>query len=354
MIASCPASQLDEIEAKLNDESHLVEFVGSDNAAAIPLREIIWLSSEDTSPSVEFDLAASGLRKLRLADAASAKNAAKQIGSGLGANYRHQARQRNEIVATAPAWTSFSIAWVLSFLYFKHAPWLVGLLGGLWMLTSLAVIALRLLKSPVIQSWRAPAYRMRHALRSAKQQRGWLLLLAVFFLGIFVVPQFVSNTPLHDYVADGGSDPKTINAIVSRGFDVDLDDGSGQTALDWALEFDNHQAAHVLIERGAAFQRPNPNGYSTIELAFGDPDDSPIAMLMLEQGLDANFKTPEGVGLLALALLSYQSPDLVKALLQQGADPRQLVEGEPAFEYVVRHEYSDDYLNPLLDAIAGR
>jgi ankyrin repeat protein len=73
---------------------------------------------------------------------------------------------------------------------------------------------------------------------------------------------------------------------------------------------------------------------------------------MLSKGLDPNKLSIDGDGLLATALRNYQEPELVAELLKRGADPRQLVDGQPAFQYAVRYEYSEAYLNPLLDAMA--
>lgn len=346
---------LEKLNLKLQSGRALIELLGKDQLKTFPLSKVIGVRSRSIDRKIQIDSVSEAGKtqkhKIRFQNPKAANQAAQEIGSSLPADFHSQTVQANEISASLPAWASFTTAWMLGYTHFNSAPWLVGLVCGIWALISLVWVCLRVAKPPLTRNWRSPHHKSAGGVDAAQTLGTWLVLFAVVALGVYAYPDILRSNKLHSYVAGGGADRSRIVQILDRGVEINARDGTGQTALDWALQFDNHKAATLLLELGADFQKKNPAGYSSVDLAFGDPDDGPVALAMLRYGLDANYVLAEGNGLLATALLNYQEPELIAELLKHGADPRQLVDGQPAFEYVVRYEYSQSYLYPILDAI---
>jgi hypothetical protein len=357
VIGSCNEKQLAEIESKLALGGHLVELLGCDQVEAIPLSKIVWLQSRSTNHHLDIETASNSLttthHKLSFENPNKAKQAALAIGKALPEGFRRKSKQTNEITASLAAWASFSVAWILSRAHFNTAPWIVGVVGGVWILLSLVMIGVRIANPPLVISWQANGHKPSSWIRKAKGIPCWIVLLLILLIGLSGYPNFSRSDRLLNYVANSGSDRHEIARLVADGAELNIVDDAGYSALDWAIEFDQHNVAIVLLDMGADFQHRNAEGYTAVDLAFSDPDDVEIALAMLNKGLDPNYVSVGGVGLLAMSLRNYQSPQLITALLKRGTDPRQLVDGQSAVEYVLRYEYSAAYLNPLLDAIGG-
>ena len=122
---------------------------------------------------------------------------------------------------------------------------------------------------------------------------------------------------------------ETLKAAINHGVDLDLKlkEYGGSTALDYALHFNQTEAARILFEHGAKVFRPVSATY-VIQAGNGD-----LMEMLLTHGLDPNWKL-NGVSLLNLASGKIWSTELdgtekvispnlqiVNALLQQGADP---------------------------------
>ncbi len=103
------------------------------------------------------------------------------------------------------------------------------------------------------------------------------------------------------------NDSETIKRLIEDGVDLEEVDMNGYTALQWAVSYDQYNAAQVLLEAGA-----NPN-------AIDYYGDSPLIMAVVTE-----------------------SVDMVNLLLKYGADPTlRDSEGKTAYDYAVEYEVND-------------
>lgn len=136
-------------------------------------------------------------------------------------------------------------------------------------------------------------------------------------------------TPLH-YFAQQGYLPGVETLLRCR-VDSNLRDGNGATPLHWAVaavtpallkrDPEAGQRFRAVIEallaRGAQVNARDKVGHTPLFMA-GDPA---IAALLLAKRADPNATDNAGVSVLLVKVRQGQSPELVKTLLQHGADP---------------------------------
>jgi len=111
-----------------------------------------------------------------------------------------------------------------------------------------------------------------------------------------------------------------VNALLARGADVNAKETRGeQTALMWAVAERHPQAAQALIARGADVRARSKAGFTPLLLAarHGDLDS---ARLLLDAGANVNDATPEDGNALVVASGSGHER-LAMFLLEKGADP---------------------------------
>ena len=113
-------------------------------------------------------------------------------------------------------------------------------------------------------------------------------------------------------------DVDAVQSYLSQAGDVNAASPDGTTALMWAIDGQNPEAAAILIEAEADVYTVNRYGMTALHLAARIGDAATIRLL-LAAGADANGSLPEGETVLMAAAKS-GNPDAVGLLLSGGAD----------------------------------
>jgi ankyrin repeat protein len=117
-----------------------------------------------------------------------------------------------------------------------------------------------------------------------------------------------------------------IRALVSNGADVQAHESwRGQTALMWAAAENNAAAVKVLLEAGADLQAHSNAGFTPLLYAARAGGIDTVRVL-LAAGADVNEALPDGVGPLMLAIINAKF-ELATLLLDEGADPNSAASG---------------------------
>ena len=114
-------------------------------------------------------------------------------------------------------------------------------------------------------------------------------------------------------------DPTAVRRLLQEGADVDAPQSDGTTALHWAVRWDDHETAGLLIRAGAALDAANQSGATPMRLATLNGSAAMIARL-LDAGLDPNAAlSPDGDTALMMAARTGR-PDAIRTLLARGAE----------------------------------
>ena len=115
-------------------------------------------------------------------------------------------------------------------------------------------------------------------------------------------------------------DVAAIRALLSRGADIDAaDTWRGQTPLMWAAAEGHVPILNVLLEGGAAVDAASSGGFTALMFAVRQ-DAGDAARLLLAAGADVDARAPNGQSLLRMAITNRHYP-LATLLLARGADP---------------------------------
>ncbi len=125
-------------------------------------------------------------------------------------------------------------------------------------------------------------------------------------------------------------DHATLAKLLGQKADPNASQIDGTTALHWAAQNDDLQAAQLLVRAGANVQAANRYGVTPLSLACTN-GSSPMVALLLEAGADPNTKLPGGETALMTAARTGQL-EPVKALLARGAvvDAKETQQGQTA------------------------
>ena len=111
-----------------------------------------------------------------------------------------------------------------------------------------------------------------------------------------------------------------VRALLSRGADIDAaDTWRSQTPLMWAAAENQVPVMNVLLEAGAAVDAASTGGFTALMFAVRQ-DAGDAARLLIAAGADIDARAPNGQSLLRLAITNRHYP-LATLLLARGADP---------------------------------
>ena len=142
--------------------------------------------------------------------------------------------------------------------------------------------------------------------------------------------RLTGETPLMTAARTGKID--AVNVLLSYGADVNASEPSQeQTALMWALSEMHLEVARTLIEHGADVNARSRGGFTPLLFAArqGDLD---AARLLLASGADVNDEASDGSRVLLVATVRGHA-DLAAYLLEQGADPNADAAGYTALHW---------------------
>ena len=145
-----------------------------------------------------------------------------------------------------------------------------------------------------------------------------------------------------------------IRVLLDAGAGVNVEDGTGKTALDVAVASDSVAITRLLIKRGAVARTLHHNGahYKPILAVALENKSSAMALLLIDELLDVNtktswkplsdrgwmgqmFKTRENSETFLLSPLSYAAQlgrtNLMKALIDRGAEIHEYGLGHPSY-----------------------
>ena len=122
-------------------------------------------------------------------------------------------------------------------------------------------------------------------------------------------------------VADAAmaGDAAEVRRLLGQGAGVDAPQVDGTTALHWAVRWDDHETAGLLIRAGASLAAANHAGATPMRLATVNGSAAMIERL-LDAGVDPDAALgPDGDTALMMAARTGR-PDAVRVLLERGAD----------------------------------
>lgn len=110
--------------------------------------------------------------------------------------------------------------------------------------------------------------------------------------------------PLHASVEvfeEGDKSTAALELLISRGAEVNMLDGSGETALHWAASFGANSMIRALLEHGADVNRPNLDGNTALHIAAEHTEQVDTIRILLDRGADWRLTTRIGFTPLQLA-----------------------------------------------------
>ncbi|QDS69881.1 hypothetical protein FKW77_000620 [Venturia effusa] len=102
---------------------------------------------------------------------------------------------------------------------------------------------------------------------------------------------WLGDTALHDAVIAGHSN--VVRVLLDRGAKVDVQCKSGDTALHHAVKQKNPTTARLLVDRGAKVNVQNNHGYTALILSSVHGTD--VMKILLEHGADVSLKDTDGL-----------------------------------------------------------
>jgi len=153
------------------------------------------------------------------------------------------------------------------------------------------------------------------------------------------VVTLTGETPLMTCAATGSAD--AMKLLLDHGATVNTAENErGQTALMWAAAGSHTEAVRVLMEHGADLQARSKGGFTALLFA-AQQGCVECARLLLAAGANVNEATEETGSALVVAAASGREA-LAKFLLEQGADPNAAdIYGITALHYAVQKGISD-------------
>jgi ankyrin repeat protein len=121
---------------------------------------------------------------------------------------------------------------------------------------------------------------------------------------------------LHSYIEEG--DVKRVEHLISKGFNVNLQDKYGLTPLHVAVSFSFYKISEILIAAGADPKKFDHGGETALLIAAKEGDDD-IVKLLIENGSDINAEDIMGWTILSV-FVDYDDTKMIEFALEKGAD----------------------------------
>jgi ankyrin repeat protein len=147
----------------------------------------------------------------------------------------------------------------------------------------------------------------------------WFQILVI--ASALAVTAWAAGEPASDrfYAAIRANDPGALRVLVAGGADVNVRDRHGETPLMYAAVAGSADAMSFLIGQGADVNARNEFGSNAL---IWSATDIAKVRLLLSHGADVNAATKRGRTALLVAALSDGSAEIVRLLLEKGADPK--------------------------------
>ena len=209
-------------------------------------------------------------------------------------------------------------------------------------------------------------------------------VVAALVVGLLLTAGPPPDSPLADAAREGDVD--VVRSLLSQGADVNAARGDGMTALHWAAETMNGQVAQILVDAGAILEVTTRLGsYTPLHVASRRGAASVVEVLV-KAGADVNTRASTGAAALHLAAgsgnaaaveilldngaqldarageaeqtpLMYAAgvdrPDVIRLLLDRGADPSITTTLMEAATRAAVDEYAGERMQEVLDAFKG-
>jgi uncharacterized protein len=170
-------------------------------------------------------------------------------------------------------------------------------------------------------------------------RRGGLVAACAFACATAAVAASDPDLRLIDAIRSQNRD--LARALLQQKVDVNARQADGATALHWAAQWDDLDAAGLLVRAGAKVNAVNDYGVSPLSVAALN-GSGPMVQLLLKAGGDVRTVLPSGETLLMTAARS-GSVAAVRALLAAGADvnAKEQTKGQTALMWAVAERHAD-------------
>jgi ankyrin repeat protein len=149
-------------------------------------------------------------------------------------------------------------------------------------------------------------------------RKGFTRAIPIFVrLGGSVEKTVEGMTPL--LIAAVNNQSNAVRVLVGAGANLEQPDSTGRSPLACAVARRAFDAAEELLKSGASLHWRNTEGYGLLHLAVLDGDIHTVRWL-LDKGVNANDVEPATGGTPLMLACSRSKPEVVKALLEGGAD----------------------------------
>lgn len=138
--------------------------------------------------------------------------------------------------------------------------------------------------------------------------------------------------------------------LINQDIMLETRDGSGNTALEIAIEKRMQEVAMALIRRGAELDEPSDEDGNPPLIGAVCARDEALVTLMLEYGANADITTSAGNSALYFACM-YEMNDAIRSLIKYGANIQRSGENSRAIIHMVVEKHLDESFKTLVNHV---
>jgi uncharacterized protein len=145
-----------------------------------------------------------------------------------------------------------------------------------------------------------------------------LLVVLIPICSLLCMPQAKAQQSNSLFAAVKNNDIKELRSLLHQGADANACDDDSDNVLMYAAIYSSIDVMQMLLENGSKPDVRNRLGETALMWSAHDPDK---IKLLLQHGADINAKAKSGNTILLIACVGYGKYDIIKMLLDKGADP---------------------------------
>ncbi len=320
-IGSCDKESFEKVEQQLEDKKNPIEVLGSDDLSVIPYSQIQSFISRSTEKYVDIKYKAKKEieeKTLYFSEIDDINKFISSIENYLPEHLEKNVSEQSAIIAAISPLISLTLSLSFTYLFFDKFRWPAIVVGGIWIIASIYMLAARVKEPPTITRWSISGRYFRKMWSGIKTGFSYAFL-ALIIAGVYgKFPDSYGEKSIFEQINDGSLDTSEITLLLDRGANINYTDKDGASSLSTALNWGEDDLAIALIEAGA-------------DLSAKDGEDSPLAYAIYN---DSNIK-------------------VIESMLNKGASLDFDIEGITPLEYSKQYE-NIELVNLLLKYAGNR